>query len=98
MLRTISALLALALFSAGAHADTPPLRVAGASDLALAFAEVGKLYEKQSGEKVAFTFGSTGLLAKQITEKAPFDVFAAANVSFVDGVVKSGACLADTKA
>jgi molybdenum ABC transporter molybdate-binding protein len=39
-----------------------------------------------------------GLLAKQIREGAPFDLFAAANVSFVENVVTAGACDAATKA
>lgn len=75
-----------------------PLRVAAAADLALAFKEVGAAFEKQSGKRVDFSFGSTGLLAKQLAEGAPFDVFAAANVSFVDDVVREGACLGETKA
>ena len=75
-----------------------PLRVAAASDLSVAFKDVGAAWEKESGKKVDFSFGSTGLLAKQIEEGAPFDVFAAANVSFVDEVVKAGECTADTKA
>lgn len=75
-----------------------PLRVAAASDLSVAFKDVGAAWEKSTGKKVDFSFGSTGLLAKQIEEGAPFDVFAAANVSFVDEVVKAGECTADTKA
>ncbi len=75
-----------------------PLRVAAAADLALAFAEVGKAFEASSGKKVEFSFGSTGLLAKQISEGAPYDLLAAANASYVDDVVRSGACLGDTKA
>src|SRR5262249_41703782 len=38
------------------------------------------------------------LLSKQIVEGAPFDLFAAANVSFVDDILKQGACAADSKA
>ena len=74
-----------------------PLRVAAASDLALAFAELGKSFEQSSGKKVEFSFAATGLLAKQISEGAPFDVFAAANMSFVDEVIRENACLGDTK-
>lgn len=77
--------------------EAPPLKVAAASDLSFAFKEVGEAFEKQTGRKVIFSFGSTGLLAKQIAEGAPFDVFAAANVSYVDDVVKEGACLGDSK-
>jgi molybdate transport system substrate-binding protein len=39
-----------------------------------------------------FSFGSSGLLAKQLAEGAPFDVFIAANRSFVESTVKAGAC------
>jgi molybdate transport system substrate-binding protein len=74
-----------------------PLRVAAASDLAVAFKEVGAAFERERGDKVVFTFGSTGLLEKQLAEGAPFDVFAAANVSFVDDAVHAGVCLADSK-
>lgn len=77
------------------HGD--PLRVAAAADLALAFKDVGAEFEKTTGKRVEFSFGSTGLLAKQVEEGAPFDVFAAANVSFVDDVVKAGACNGDSK-
>jgi molybdate transport system substrate-binding protein len=78
-------------------AGKEPIKVAAAADLAFAFKDVGALYEKQSGRPVTFSFGSTGLLAKQLAEGAPFDVFAAANQSFVDDVVKAGACDADSK-
>ena len=74
-----------------------PVRVAAASDLAVAFKEVGDAFEKSSGKKVELSFGSTGMLAKQIAEGAPYDVFAAANISYVDDVVRSNACLGDTK-
>jgi molybdate transport system substrate-binding protein len=74
-----------------------PLRVAAAADLAFAFKDVGDAFEKANGKKVDFSFGSTGLLAKQIEQGAPYDVFAAANISFVDDVVKTGACAAETK-
>ena len=74
-----------------------PLRVAAASDLATAFPEVGKAFEAATGKKVDFSFGSTGLLSKQISEGAPYDVFAAANVSYVDEVVRANACDGSTK-
>lgn len=74
-----------------------PLRVAGAADLALAFKDMGAAFERESGKSVDFSFGSTGLLAKQISEGAPYDVFAAANISFIDDVVKDGSCLGETK-
>jgi molybdate transport system substrate-binding protein len=102
MVRSLAlALLAFAALVLGACQRQPgesePLKVAAAADLAFAFKEVGEKFEKKTGKKVVFSFGSTGLLAKQISEGAPFDVFAAANVSFVDDVVKSGQCLPETQ-
>jgi molybdate transport system substrate-binding protein len=96
------ALLALALAPAcktkSEITSATPLKVAAASDLAFAFKDVGAAFEQATGTPVTFSFGSTGLLARQIAEGAPFDVFAAANVSFADDVVKQGACFADSKA
>lgn len=82
------------------HSDTTPskpLLVAAASDLSFAFDEIGKSYETATGQRVILSFGSTGLLERQIVEGAPFDVFAAADVSFVDDAVKAGACVASSK-
>jgi molybdate transport system substrate-binding protein len=82
----------------GCRRAPPVLRVAAAADLALAFRDIGAAYQKQYGQPVVFSFGSTGLLAKQISQGAPFDLFAAANSSFADDVIRDGACLADSKA
>jgi molybdate transport system substrate-binding protein len=71
--------------------------VAAAADLAAAFGELGTAFAAKTSVKPTFTFGSTGLLAKQLDQGAPFDVFAAANVSFAEQVVQSGACDGATK-
>jgi molybdate transport system substrate-binding protein len=94
-------LVSMALLMACHKHDAPsaePLRVAAAADLSFAFKDLGAAFEKETGEPVVFSFGATGLLERQIAEGAPFDVFAAANVSFVDDAVSAGACLADSKA
>jgi len=93
--RTVSKLtVAGASLAAACSKPAPshPLRIAAAADLAAAFADVGKAFEKKTGVRPTFSFGSTGLLEEQIEEGGPFDVFAAANVSFADRAVRSGAC------
>lgn len=72
--------------------------VAAAADLSVAFEEMGQLFEARTGQKVTFSFGASGALAKQLSEGAPFDMFAAANASFVDKAVQAGACDGGTKA
>jgi molybdate transport system substrate-binding protein len=79
-------------------AGVAEIKVAAAADLSRAFADVGKAFEAKSGKKVTISFGSSGMLAKQIAEGAPFDLFAAANVGFADDAVRSGRCAAETKA
>ena len=74
------------------------LLVAGASDLRPAFEELGKRFTAQTGTKVTFSFGSSGQLAQQIINGAPFDVFASADISYVDAVVAAGIGDSSTKA
>ncbi|GAE92288.1 molybdenum ABC transporter [Gracilibacillus boraciitolerans JCM 21714] len=73
------------------------IKVAAASDLALAFKEVGELFEQETGANVTFSFGSTGQLADQIENGAPFDVFASANVTFVDQLREKNLIIPETQ-
>lgn len=105
MKRYLSIMFLLAFFLAGcspaSSSPTPAsveLTVAAAADLQFAFTEIGALYEQETGNKVIFSFGSTGQLAQQIENGAPFDLFAAANISFVDDLAKKGLVLPDSVA
>lgn len=69
--------------SAAARQDGTTLTVSAASDLRLAFAEIGEAFEAETGITVDFNFGSTGQLTQQIEAGAPVDVFAAANASYI---------------
>jgi molybdate transport system substrate-binding protein len=74
------------------------LTVAAAADLTPAFEELGREFEAAAKTKVVFVFGSTGMLTRQIENGAPFDLFAAANVSYVDQLDQKGLIIPDTKA
>lgn len=90
----------LAVSLPGCRTEEPKdrtLMVAAASDLMVAFEVIGRLFEKETGSRVSFNFGSTGQLAQQIEQGAPIDLFAAANVAFVDELEKKGLILPDTK-
>ena len=73
-------------------APAEPVRVAAAADLTEVFTELGARFEAETKVRVSFSFGSSGLLARQLASGAPFDLFAAANRGFVDQAVKAGAC------
>ena len=62
-----------------------------------AFEEIGREFQKATGTKVVFNFGSSGMLAKQIENGAPVDLFAAANVDYVSQLEKKGLIIPDTK-
>lgn len=78
--------------------QAPPaaLTVSAASNLSAAFTEIGKLFEAQTGNKVLFNFGASGQLAQQIEQGAPVDVFASADVGFVDELQQQGLVIPDT--
>lgn len=76
----------------------PSLTVSAAADLVYAFTEIGEVFEQQTGIPVVFNFGSTGQLAQQIEQGAPVDLFAAANVSYVEDLAQQGRVLPDTVA
>ncbi len=72
------------------------LTVSAASDLTAAFQEIATLFEAETGQRVVFNFGSTGQLAQQIEQGAPVDLFAAANVRFIDELAAQNLVLRDT--
>lgn len=105
MKRFLSWVLLSAMISSGCTPASPTpitapveLTVAAAADLQFAFTEIGELYEQETGNKVTFSFGSTGQLAQQIDNGAPFDLFAAANISFVEDLASKKRVLPDSVA
>lgn len=70
----------------------PPVRVAAASDLAPVLERLAPAFEAETGQALAVSLGSTGLLARQLEQGAPFDLFAAAERSFVEPLARSGVC------
>jgi molybdate transport system substrate-binding protein len=86
------AVLALSALGAstGSAAHAAEASVAVAANFTAAVKEISTAFEKASGHKVVFSFGSTGLLYTQITQSAPFDVFLSADQATPQKVVKAG--------
>ena len=78
--------------------STSEVTVAAASDLRPAFEALAAEFQRETETRVTLTFGSSGQLREQILNGAPFDLFASANVEYVDDVVDAGIGLADTRA
>ena len=71
-----------------AFSISPPVRaadeitVAAASDLTFAFKDVAANFQKQSGDSVKLSFGSSGNFFSQIQNGAPYDLFFSADISY----------------
>lgn len=64
------------------------LTVFAASSLTDSLKQIGADYEKQTGQKVAFNFEASSLLARQIAEGAPADIFFSADTTQMDYLAK----------
>ena len=73
------------------------LLVAAAADLQYAFDEMGAVFEEETGAKVTFSYGSSGVLAQQIEGGLPADLYSSANVEYVDRLREKGLLIDDTR-
>jgi molybdate transport system substrate-binding protein len=98
LLRPIAALLLALLFFLGArNAHAQSLRIAAASDLQFAFADLAARYEKQTGAKLAITYGSSGNFFAQIQNGAPFDLFFSADIAYPRKLIDAGFAESDSR-
>src|SRR5260370_38294564 len=68
----------------------PTLTVAAASDLQSALPAIVSQFEKDTGQRVRLTFGSSGNFFTQVRSGAPFDVFLSADIDFPRPLRASG--------
>lgn len=79
-----------ALVLAFQAAQAQQLIVAAAADLAPLEGQLTEAFLKETGVKVRFSLGSSGMLARQIANGAPFDAYLSANEGFVRELTASG--------
>jgi molybdate transport system substrate-binding protein len=58
---------------------------------------MGKLYEQETGQKVSFNFAASSVLARQIQEGGPGDIFFSADEEKMDGLEKKGLIRKETR-
>src|SRR5215472_12571215 len=71
-----------------AHTEDKTITVFAAASLTNALDDVDAAFTKQSGIKVVVSYGASLALAKQIEQGAPADVFASANLQWMDHCVR----------
>jgi molybdate transport system substrate-binding protein len=87
----------LAASAVKAPDEAGSLRIAAAADLRGAFQELMKAFEKKTGHSVSCIYGSTGLLAKQAEQGAPFDILFAADEKYIVDLEKRGLIVPGTR-
>jgi molybdate transport system substrate-binding protein len=91
---------ALALLLLQAHIATAAqpreIRIAAAADLKFAMGDLAAQYEKQTGSKLAVTYGSSGNFFSQIQNGAPFDLFFSADIDYPRKLEAAGLAEPDT--
>lgn len=87
--RSFLGLAALLLSWGLAVADRAPL-VAAAADLQFALTEIAAQFENHTQQAVRLAFGSSGNLARQIRQGAPFQVFLSADEQYVLDLAREG--------
>ena len=81
---------------AGAWAQSPgpaasgPIRVAAASDLQFAMAELAGQYRRETGQVVQLNLGSSGGFAQQIRQGLPVELFLSADEDYVLQLAAAG--------
>ena len=95
----MACIAALSLLSCGAREARPSgLTIAAAANLTAAFGEIGRAFTRKTGVPVTYSYGATSLLAQQIENAAPFDLFAAADTQHVDALIRNGKLLPESRA
>lgn len=98
LIRLLSiSLLAISVQVTVAQQQPVTLLISAASDLTFAFQELGARFEDATGIKVRFNFGASGHLTQQIEQGAPVDLFAAANMTFIDRLAQQGLIIPDSR-
>jgi molybdate transport system substrate-binding protein len=79
-------LLAILFLTVSAHAAE--VRVFAAVSLTEALEEIAGAYERQSKDDIVFSFGGSSILARQIEQGAPADLFLSADEAQMDALAR----------
>jgi molybdate transport system substrate-binding protein len=78
-------------------ANAAEVNVYAAASLTDVLREIAVNYEKQTSDKIVFNFGASSLLARQISEHAPADIFFSADEAKMDELQKAGLIVTETR-
>jgi molybdate transport system substrate-binding protein len=93
----VSRIVVVVLLAFAAPAGAEEVALYAAASLTDALKDVAKGFEKGTGHKVAFNFGGSNDLARQIKAGAPADVFFSADEAQMDGLEAAGLVRAEDR-
>lgn len=88
-MRLLAALLFAFGFASAAAAAQAPV-VAAAANLKYALDDIEQAFRRDTGQSVRISYGSTGNLAQQVANGAPFELFLAADEATVERLAAGG--------
>ena len=92
-----SVVAGLLLSTLASSVNAGEVNAAVAANFTVPVQQIAALFEKETGNTVKFSFGSTGKFYSQIKEGAPFDVLLAADEKTPKLMEKEGLGVADTR-
>ncbi len=90
MKKAMLCLLASMLVCAAASLRADTVMVFAAASLTDVLKEIEPAYEAKSGDKISFNFEGSNVLARQIEQGAPADIFFSADEAQMDNLAKAG--------
>jgi len=92
---SFAALAGLLVLASSLHAAT--VTVFAAASLTGSLKEIAATHERQTGDRVIFNFAGSGLLARQIQEGAPADLFFSADEARMNALETNGWIVPETR-
>jgi molybdate transport system substrate-binding protein len=93
----LSLIVAASLGASNTYAQQPPLTVFAAASLQNALEDAGKAFTAKTGTPVRFSFAASSALARQLEQAAPADLFASADLDWMDWVAARNLIKKDTR-
>ena len=96
LITVVSAAFLLLVLRPSGQAAADEITVAAAADLTFVFPEITDKFQKETGDTVKASFGSSGNFFAQIQNGAPFDLFFSADIGYPKKLQDAGLVEPDT--
>lgn len=96
-MKTFGCIVLIFIFAFIINAYAAEIQVYAAASLTDALNEIGNQYQKETGDQMIFNFAASSVLARQIEEGAPADIFFSADEAKMDSLQKKKLIIPETR-